>query len=495
MGDSNPDTAPPDPDPPEPDQVPIQAYSSPYQADPFSVWLLDHPELVEFIQVDSADLIEDASANLISTLAGLTHIYNYNFLSLRPTPPRPSSVRRSDPQQSSFATHAHFFIQLEIFRLQTEKYNESLATYQELIRIIRSLLNSSQFVLQIDYDGLFRCFLSEPPAVAALAKKDSQAIEDFSLNDLNLLDFAANEAILLQLLYARRLQYDRNLFVPQCGLQEKFYQLLFHHKFVLKSSVDRLLTGAGFGAEAAALLDESLSTFAIADPTDVAVFTILFCRAAFDFAFENAPDMFLLPSASPLRSCQSGIPIEETGVDRHLLSFWQPEDAFADIIARDEDLAAAGADLAATAFQNSPLDVLYCVDVTLRRIRAFIARADPGSAQSFDTIFGLFLVVLIGCDVPCPEELFRLMEICPRAHTLVGTFDYARSIMAAAAIQCASIVENCKRISDYPRGLQLTCDIGCRYGSFSRRARSVEWQNRLIVCSTPWRSLFAGSLA
>jgi hypothetical protein len=103
---------------------------------------------------------------------------------------------------------------------------------------------------------------------------------------------------------------------------------------------------------------------------------------------------------------------------------------------------AAGRELTAATFYNSPLDVLYCVHCALTHLRKFVAKIDNEMVQAFDTVFGLFLVVLLGCDLPNPEDIFAIVENYAPMTGLSGPLEYARSTITASSLQCASILKN-----------------------------------------------------
>jgi hypothetical protein len=161
----------------------------------------------------------------------------------------------------------------------------------------------------------------------------------------------------------------------------------------------------------------------------------------FDFAYENSPAMFRLPESSNIRRLQQRIRVRDTGACPKYLPPFSDDDSFAAIIARDDLLVLAGKELTAAAFYNSPLDALYCVHLALTQIRKFVGKTDAEMTQSFDTIFGLFLVVLFGCDLPHPEETFTIVETYAPNTGLSGPLEYARSTISAAALQCNQLLQ------------------------------------------------------
>jgi hypothetical protein len=261
-----------------------------------------------------------------------------------------------------------------------------------------------------------------------------------------------------------KLHYDRKAcFLPPHPLQEKFYQLLFHHKFVLKSAVDDLTLSDEFGVKSIALMEEMISRFSLTDSTDLAIFSIVFFRAVFDYAYENRPAMFRLEGMSNIRRLQGRIRVRDTGACPKYLPPFSDDDTFAAIIARDDLLILAGKELTAAAFYNSPLDALYCVHLALTQIRKFVGKTDAEMTQSFDTIFGLFLVVLFGCDLPSPEETFDLVETYAPSTGLSGPLEYARSTISAAALQCNQLLQNLKDDPVYPLLFQSGTESFRRY--------------------------------
>jgi hypothetical protein len=243
------------------------------------------------------------------------------------------------------------------------------------------------------------------------------------------------------------LQYDRKtFFLAPHPMQARFDQLLFHPRFVFSAEVGALLTAPDFGRHCLALMEQMIAKFALADPVELSIFSIIFFRAVFDFAYVARPEMFQAREASAIRGFHSRFRVQDTGAAPKFVPEHGPDDRLCDIIAKDGCLEEAARELTSAAFYNSPLDVLYCVHLALTQIRKFVAKIDAEMVQSFDTVFGLFLIVLLGCDLPGPEALFSLVERYAPVSGLSGPLEYARSTVSAAATQCRSIVANLQAV-------------------------------------------------
>jgi hypothetical protein len=152
--------------------------------------------------------------------------------------------------------------------------------------------------------------------------------------------------------------------------------------------------------------------------------------------------MFLEKRESIIKRYTTRYRLHDTGAALQFVPPGSENLTLAEIIVKDECMAAASRELLAAAFYNSPLDVLYCIHLTLTQIRKSVAKIDPEMVQSFDTVFGLFLIVLLGCDLPNPEAMFDLVETYAPASGLSGPLEYAKSTISASSMQCKTILEN-----------------------------------------------------
>jgi hypothetical protein len=413
------------------------------QPDPLAAWLVTHLDVLPYLHVDSPDGPDwpaEIERHRIDCLSRLTQFYNFTLLRASPEPP--FFPPRSASQSSGFAVHLHFFIQQEIFRLQKEKHEQAKASCDGLIQALVAMAKAD-FIVRIDHERLFQYFLADPPTVRALQQRDCAAVADISQNDLTLLSADQNRQVLSQILFSMHLQYDRKtFFLAPHPMQTRFDQLLFHPRFVLSAEVGQLLCAPDFGRHCIALMEQMIARFGLTDPVELSIFSIIFFRAVFDFAYDARPEMFSAGEASAIRGLHARFRVQDTGAAPKFVPGHAPDDRLADVIAKDACLGEAARELTGAAFYNSPLDVLYCVHLALTQIRKFVAKIDAEMVQSFDTVFGLFLIVLLGCDLPSPEALFRLVERYAPVSGLSGPLEYARSTVSAAAMQCRAIVAN-----------------------------------------------------
>jgi hypothetical protein len=413
------------------------------QPDPLAAWLVTHLDVLPYLHVDSPDG-PDWAAEIeryrLESLSRLTQFYNFNLL--RAAPESPFFPPRSASQSLGFAVHLHFFIQQEIFRLQIAKYEKSKESCEGLIKALISM-EKADFLVKIDHDRLFHYFLSDSPSVHALQQRDSAAVADISQNDLTLMSPDQNRQVLSQILFSMHLQYDRkSFFLAPHPMQTKFDQFLFHPKFIFATEVSGLLSAPDFGRRCISLMEQMIGNFGLTDPVELSIFSIIFFRAVFDFAYDARPELFHPREPSAIRGFHNRFRVQDTGAAPKFVPEHEPDDRLSDIIAKDRCLVDAARELTGAAFYNSPLDVLFCVHLSLTQIRKCVAKIDAEMVQSFDTVFGLFLIVVLGCDLPGPEALFSLVEQYAPVSGLSGPLEYARSTVSAAAMQCRAIVAN-----------------------------------------------------
>jgi hypothetical protein len=407
--------------------------------DILSLWLIDHLDIVPFIQADSpecADWQTEVARHRCESLRRLQHFYDDTLLNLAPEPPTFPHSGSAD-----FLIHLHFFLQQEIFRWQKEKHEKAKLCCHGLIQIL-SELNGARFIVKIDHERLFQYWTDDPPAVYALKLRDAAVVADISQSDLTLMTEDQNRQVLSQILFSMHLQYDRNMnFLAPHPMQTRFDQLVFHQNFICNREMSELVQAGDFGRQVLKVMGAIVEKFKIKDSVDLSVFSIVFFRAIFDYAYDRRPELFRKGEESVIRRYYDQYRVRQTGADIKFVTNRDPEARMADVIAKDSFLAEAARELTAAALYNSPLDVLYCVHLALAQIRKGVAKIDQEAVQSFDTIFGLFLIVVLGSDVPDPEALFDLIEKFAPMNGLSGSLEYARSTVSAAALQCAAILE------------------------------------------------------
>jgi hypothetical protein len=410
--------------------------------DVLSSWLIQHLEIVPFIQVDSPngpDWPTEIRGHRIECLQRLTQFHNYTLL---PAAPEPPTFPHTTKSFSDFLIHLHFFLQQEIFRCQTEKHDEAKSCCDGLIQTLCQM-ESVPFIIKIDFNPLFHHFLADPPSVIALKLKDSAVVADISQNDLTLMNDDQNRQVLSQILYSMQLQYDRkSFFLPPHPIQARFDQLLFHPNFIFSREVSGLATAPDFRQESLRLMENIVTRFNLKDAVDISILSLIFFRSTFDFAYGRRPDLFLRGAPSLIRRFHGRYRLRDTGAAAKFVLNRNPDAQLCEIVAKDHCLVEAARELTSAAFCSSPLDVLYCVHLALTQIRKSVAKIDPEMVQSFDTVFGLFLIVLLGCDLPEPEAIFDLIEKFAPMNGLSGPLEYARSTVSAASLQCKTIVHN-----------------------------------------------------
>jgi hypothetical protein len=117
-----------------------------------------------------------------------------------------------------------------------------------------------------------------------------------------------------------------------------------------------------------------IELFELKDAVEVSIFSVIFFRAIFDSAYEMRPGLFRRETQNEIRRLSRSYRVSDTAASREFMPTCEADDRLADVIGRDPDLVQAGRELAAIAFCNSPLDILYCVHLTLMQIRKSVGK-------------------------------------------------------------------------------------------------------------------------
>ncbi|KAK8865085.1 hypothetical protein M9Y10_010617 [Tritrichomonas musculus] len=402
-----------------------------FTSDPFNVWLFENQWIVPFVQFDSPNNLNDTQTRqikLAETISKIKNFREFRLLSSAPEKPHFPQLSLSLIPSSVFRAHKHFFLQSELYDTRCESYQISIKRTDSLLEALaveQKITNAMLIVF--DEEALFRYLLTDSDKSISIAEADSIIVSQISADDLILTDVNSQANVLLHIITGMKPNYDRRaLFLFDHPFQEKFDQLFYHSDFKFHDDIERLFTEENmsspdvFTNSTVLLMQQMSQFFKLTESTEISIFSLIYFRAVYNYAMSFKPSFFF-----PEIECKFNL-----------------LESLREIVAKSEKLTRASRQLTSLAFHITPLDLLAAVHTALTELRLFVCEGpDNDDAQSFDTIFGLFLVVLVASDLPNQEQIFRFILDFAPPDGLSGPFEYARATVSAASVQCQAILD------------------------------------------------------
>ena len=432
----------------------------------FSSFLFQWKEFIPFIELDVLEEPE-RSAHILETLGELTRFYHFVLIPSRPEMPIiPQLDTYERSKETTILSRKHFFLQWRIYRKETKSHQRSISFLDGLCDAIKHLHeHENPSVVNIKYKAFYNKLLE----TASEKTKRLLACDSYIINKISkeclYSDSAPNAQVSLsQILFNMRGQFDRSsMFIAEHHLQPKFEEIIFKSDFPFKNEIDNLFRKSEmvdeqlFTVNVIRTMQKIIKGMKITNTTDVSIFSIIFFRAIFDLSFVVNKNFFVRNYTPEFRLFSHKITVEMTGIPDEIME----SDLFRDkksfdvyqIVQSNDSLKAAANTLTSLAFQNSPLDMLGTIHNVLSTIREFSSRIlfndkKNESAQSFDSIFGLFIVTLVGSDLPNVEEVFWFINTFSPCDGLSGQLEYARATASAVLMQTATIIKQVKSIEN-----------------------------------------------
>lgn len=427
--------------------------------DPFYQWVLQNEWISRFISYDkpkNSGKMEEKQLKLIHTIEEITDFYECRLLVAVPDKPHFKPFPRSMLSSSVYLAHIHFFLQNKLYKYRCKGFELAKQRVAELLQALHaSLVSNVNIVINIDIQELIRYLLSDSEKCIRLTNKDSVIVNQISKEDLLLFDDQSSNqtAIMNQILTGMNPSFDRkNLLIGENPLQEKFEQLFFHSNFHFRKEIDSLFEEPAikspqiFTELSIHLMQKMLDFYKFTDSANISIFSFIYFRALFSYGISIKHDFFFPDIKCEFCNYVDFVEIEQTGALMKYIPHHEPNDSIKEIVMKNQKLVNAATELTTTAFYSTPFDILSVIHKVLAEIRNFVCDECPSSddALSFDTIFGLFIIILVASDLPNQEQVFRFVLDFTPFEGLSGSLEYARATISAAAIQCETILNNVK---------------------------------------------------
>ena len=427
-----------------------------FSQDSLHLWLINHQEFIQFIKFDSPDDPLDKNLRkeiIFHTLGLITHFYHYRLLSSGPQRPEFPKLGRDIPKLYLKLARIHLYIQWKLYRIRCKLHQESINKVDELIEVLKDSMNvdTSQIIV-VNTQLLFLHLLNDSKRSTQMAMKDFFIINCISSDEYTITNQVSSQrAHIHQVIFAMKPSFDRRTMnIGYHPLQDRFEQLIFSDSFIFREEIQHLISETcmtdphSFTSKVVDLLQKIIRVFQFNDSFDVSILSIIFFRAIFDEAYSVFPEFFSLEVAPKFRCVSPYITINMIGASLEYLPIHNEDDSIKTIVLKNKHLLQASGLITELAFYNTPLDVLGGIYSVLSEIRLYTSSLDSDGAlsQSFDCIFGLFLLVITASDIANIEEVLWFANEFSPSDGLSGPFEYSKATVAASLVQCSSIVKS-----------------------------------------------------
>lgn len=426
-------------------------FASNFIDDSFGAWLVDHQEYASYIQMDWPDDMANINPRkdaIVKFLAAYQQFMKADYQDMQPVIPEFPQMELFLTKEQVNLSRIHFFLQWKIYRAKCKSRAKALEFANIFIdELKKAYYTSSSQIIMVNSRQFFNAMMMDSAKCRLISSKDYEIVSQInvSLQFNNSLD--AQKQYFHGLLDRAIKEFGTNTYYnTEIEIQEEFNSFIFNPAFVYAKEVLGLFTKVTyrsthyFTAKIVDAMNIIISQYEINESAEVAVFSILFFRAIFNFAISFFPDFFmpkmenviskykLQLSLDDLLACQDVFPREQEANE---------------LIKTDPYLSRASQVLFNTIFMNSPLDVLSTFHEALSLVRSYaeIASEQHGfDYQSFDAVFGIFLLVFVRSEIPNYEELFWFVLNFSPVEGLASPLEYAKATITAIQLQITKLI-------------------------------------------------------
>ena len=427
--------------------------STSFTTDPLNKWIFSNEWMIPFFQIDSPMEEDDTSVrkhHLESAISKLETFYETRLVPEAIEKPYIPHLSRTMLQTPRFLAHIHFFLQEKLYKERLASHKTAVERTRELIEQLKGALETkTSIVIMLDNQKLARFLLSDSDVCIRIASKDSSIVSEISSYELMLGEPETQANVMSHILFGAKNSVDRKtMFLSENPLQEKFEQMLFHDGFVFKRDVSCLFADEAYESPSRflgltlELVKKMADFFRLTDSTDASVLSILLFRAIFNNCYTVRPSFFQNDLECVFSKHKHLITAQNIGLKPEFLKNGSSvEDPVIESVPGDESLRRAANEITVLGMYSNPLDALTGIYRALIELRHFASeKSDADEAQSFDTVFGLFLFALICSDLPDQERVFKFITDFSPMDGLSGPLEYARATVSACILHCSSIV-------------------------------------------------------
>lgn len=425
--------------------------SASFATDSFFNWILSHPGVTEYIDFDSPDDPDDIkprNKKLEETISKLKAFLEESK-SCGPQIPTFPPLSPYLSKSQKFFSNVHFFIQFKIYRLRCKSQLEAHEIAEELITQLEIEKSQTKFthLICVNLPGLYLYLQRDPLHAQMLATKDMYYVNEISSQMFIDTNKEKQIEFMHKVIADMRNSFNaQSVVIKEHTLQEQFERIIFYPEFIAYNEIRELVMPESmtepilFTNSVIKTMNVIINKCNITHPTDITIFSVVYFRAIFNIAFRIKPEFFTNRKMEvKIRKVNDKITPQIAVADLYTIP---NGNTIQEIVNNNEYIRKASDCLSKLPFMNSPLDSLEIINEALAYARTHITTVDKGhssNAHSFDVVFGVFLVAVLGSDINNLEEVFWFINSFAPFDGLSGPLEYARATSSATALQLENI--------------------------------------------------------
>lgn len=431
----------------------MSVIGSTFLDDSFGVWLLDHQEYMSFIQMDWPDDMSDDKPRknaIVKFLAAYRQFMKITYQDTQPQIPEFPQIELYLTKEQVTLSRIHFFLQWKIYRAKCKSRAKTLEFANIFVDELKKAYNStSSQIINVNTQEFFNKMMTDSAKAQIYSIKDYSIVNSINLSIVFETNLEKQRQCFINLIAQAKKEFGSTIYMNhEIPMQEKFNSFIFNPAFVEARLVLNLFSKSNFKSpqlftmQVVNSMNDIITRFEPTEPNEVAIFSILFFRAIFNFAMSFFPDFFFPKIELKVHKYKKHLTVEELLACQDVVQRDRPID---EVINTDPELSQAVKAIFDIIFMNSPLDILSCVHQTLSYIRNYAERVSKEfgfDAQSFDAVFGVFLLVIVHSEIPNYEEIFWFVSNFAPIDGLASPLEYAKATVTAMEMQISKLINN-----------------------------------------------------
>lgn len=421
-----------------------------FSNDTLNNWLLNHQNMIKYVQLTSVirPNSKDQYDTLLDAINRIENMIEKTIIPNKPEEPYIHAICNGLSDESTRYAHIHFYLQNKIFTERTKTYTEIVKAMSELLSAIREISNkTNNLFIHINENSIYWQLLNDARKILQLSSKDADLISKITSLEPTTTDVSSQKSILRNVVFSMKNIFDRNKYsiIPENPYQERLNQLLFSYNFIFADDVKSILDPNNFinpqlfTDSIVRLVDKIVEEFEITDENDKNIILWTSFRSFFNACIPLKSEFFFASEEPLFRLRSPYITIDDIAVKKEFLPPHEEGDSAAKIVASNKKLSDAAEKINTSAYMTTPFDIMDRIYAALSEIKTYAVEAatekNKDDAYTFDCVFGLFLLVLISCDLPNVEEVFTFSQNFAPISSLTSQLQYAHMTISAALLQ------------------------------------------------------------
>ena len=349
----------------------------------------------------------------------------------------------------TFLYHQFKFIQSELRMLLHSNYEHSVLMCQDIIDLLSSKsLLPPNIDLFVDEEEILQALSQKPEELDRLSACEQQMALIFASQKTN--TTSPNKKLLRQKILhlideTKPMMLDNMKYFPLNSLQDEFESFIMTDNSPIKENIVSFINSFDklekqeFTNKALEIFNKMQNDLNINDPCDLSILILYFIRAIFNFAQNENPMYFHIPSQTHLSDIILDIKCNSLSPPEKLIKYNENDNVY-DVFINDPFYKQCSEYFINLCFQTNPIDALH----ELSEVQTLIASSASNNESSvlpFETSFSLLMGSLIASGAPLYEDIASFIITFAPQQGLCPELEYALAT-ATASLRYCSILYN-----------------------------------------------------